>query len=109
MIPLLSDDEKLRDVLLAAKRAHNFGKGNADDQIAHVLPLIQALDNARQNRRDVRRLVHQLLGTVREVPIMPTDPMMGSEPLAYRWVVSKPAEFDKVIMRLRAEFPSAED
>ena len=105
MIPTLGDDEVLRDVLLAAKRAHQRGTGQADEQIKHVAPLIEALDAARRQRRDTRGLVRQLLATVREIPIMPTDPMMGSEPLAYRWVVSKPADFDRVIMRLRAEFP----
>lgn len=105
MIPTLGDDERLRDVLLAAKRAHQRGSGPVDDQILHVAPLIEALDTARRHRRDTRDLIHQLLGTIREIPIMPHDPMMGSEPLAYRWVVSKPAEFDRVIMRLRAEFP----
>lgn len=105
MIPTLGDDEKLRDVLLAAKRAHQRGAGPVDEQILQVAPLIEALDAARRQRRDTRSLVHQLLGTLREIPIMPTDPMMGDEPLAYRWVVAKPAEFDRVIMRMRAEFP----
>lgn len=105
MIPTLGDDEKLRDVLLAAKRAWQRGAGPVDQQILQVAPLIEALDEARRARRDTRDLVHQLLATIREIPIMSTNPMDGSEPLAYRWVVSKPAAFDRVIMRLRAEFP----
>lgn len=105
MIPATSDDQKLLDVVLAAKRAHDRGAGPVDGQIKHVAPLIEALDLARRQRRDTRDLVHQLMGTLREVPIMPQDPMMGSEPLCYRWVVAKPAEFDRVVMRLRAEFP----
>lgn len=107
MIPTLGDDEKLRDVLLAAKRAWQRGAGPVDEQILQVAPLIEALDAARRGRRDTRDLVHQLLATIREVPIYPHDPMMGSEPLAYRWVVAKPAAFDRVIMRLRAEFPTS--
>lgn len=107
MTPQTDDDQQLRDVLLAAKRAYDQGNGTADARLAQVLPLIQALDAARTQRRDYKRLVHQLLATVREIPIMPTDPMMGSEPLIYRWVVAKPADFDRVIMRLRAEFPES--
>lgn len=107
MIPPTTEDQMLLDVALAAKRAWQRGGGQVDEQIKQVEPLINALDVARRQRRDMRDLIHQLLATVREVPIMPTDPMMGSEPLAYRWVVSNPAEFDRVIMRLRAEFPAA--
>jgi hypothetical protein len=105
MIPVETDDDRLANVLLAAKRAHDFGRGNADDRLAHVAPLIEALGQARDQRRNYRRLVHELLATVREIPIMPRDAHMGSEPLVYRWVVAKPADFDKVVMRLRAEFP----
>jgi hypothetical protein len=107
MIPPADDDQKILDVLLAAQRAHQRGAGPVDEQIVHVAPLIQALLLARRQRRDTRDLVHQLLGTLREVPFYPHDPMMGSEPLAYRWVVAKPAEFDRVVMRLRAEFPAS--
>lgn len=105
MIPDDTPDQRLRDVLLAAKRANNFGRGNAEAKLAHVEPLIHALDRALSARRDVGDLVKQLLATVREVPMYPADPMMGSEPLCYRYVVAKPADFDKIIMRLRAEFP----
>jgi hypothetical protein len=105
MIPPIGDDDRLRDVLLAAKRANDFGRGNAEAKLAHVVPLIQALDSALSNRRDVGDLVKQLLATVREIPLYPQDPMMGSEPLCYRYVVAKPGDFDKVVMRLRAEFP----
>ncbi len=104
-IPPAADDDMLRDVALAAKRAWDGGGGTVDDQIKQVEPLIKALDFARRQRRDTRDLVYQLLSTIREGPIMPTDHRMGSEPLAYRWVVAKPLEFDRVIMRLRAEFP----
>src|SRR5690606_1344775 len=75
MIPATSDDQKLLDVVLAAKRAHDRGAGPVDEQIKHVAPLIEALDLARRQRRDTRDLVHQLMGTLREVPIMPQDPM----------------------------------
>lgn len=103
MIPKADDDERLWEVLLAAKRAHN--SGNIDARLAQVEPLIEALQSARRQRQGYKRLVLELLATVREIPIMPHDPMMGSEPLAYRWVVAKPADFDKVVMKLRAEFP----
>ena len=106
MIPKTTEDQQLLDVLLAAQRAHQRGSGSVDEQIVHVAPLIEALSLARRQRRDARDLIHQLLGTIREVPVYGVhDPMSGSEPLAYRWVVAKPAEFDRVVMRLRAEFP----
>lgn len=107
MTPTIGDDQRLRDILLAAKRGRNFGRGNVDEQIKHVEPLIKALEESLRTNRDGRDLVKQLLDTVWERPIMPTDPMMGAEPLCYRWQVLKPAEFDKVIMRLRAKFPEA--
>lgn len=102
MIPTFGDDAKLRDVLLAAKRANDFGHGNADAKLAHFEPLLRALDRAVREQRDLGDLVKQLLATVREVPLYPQDPLLGSEPLCYRYVVAKPGEFDKVIVRLRA-------
>lgn len=105
MIPDDTPEQRLRDVLLAAKRANDFGRGNAEAKLAHVVPLIQALDRALSRHRDVGDLVKQLLATVREVPIYARDPEMGSEPLVYRYVVARPADFDKVIVRLRAAFP----
>ena len=109
MIPADTPEQRLRDVLLAAKRANDFGRGNADAKLAQVVPLIGALDEALRRHRDVADLVKQLLATVREVPIYARDPAMGSEPLVYRYVVVRPADFDKVICRLRAALPEVND
>lgn len=92
--PRIGDDAKLREVLLAAKRAKPV------ERLAQVPALIEALDTALKDRTTCDRLKTALLGTLKQVPIMPQDPTMGSEPVKHRWVVFKPAVFDRLVQEV---------
>lgn len=97
MRPRIGDDAKLREVLLAAKRAKPV------ERLAQVPALIEALDAALKDRNECERLKAALLGTLKRVPIYSHDPAMGSEPLAWRWIVFKPSTFDKLVQEVKGQ------
>lgn len=90
---------RLREVVQQASRADRF------DQLSHVEPLIKALYESLQMHAGDEAEARELMSTLRLVPIYSPDPLLGSEPLATRWVVAKPERFHQEIERLRARFP----
>lgn len=92
-------------MLVAARRANDFGRGTIDDRIVHVLPLIEALSEAVKMHDTCREEAHALMATVRLYPYYSQDPMFGAEPLAHRWVVWRSEAFHRAIERLRERFP----
>ncbi len=105
--PTFADDEKLAAVLLEAKRKNDFGRGSIDDRLAQVVPLIQALHDSLGKRKEVRTKVRNLIDTLKMVPIYASEPTMGSEPIAWRWIVYRYPEFHKCVEDLREYFPEA--
>ncbi len=94
---------RIRSVLVQAKRARMGG--HRHDLLGSVDPLIEALEASIRMHRECPEDIKALLATLRLRPTMPSDPSMGSEPVAHRWIVWKPEVFHRLVEQLRAKYP----
>lgn len=105
MAPKLGDIQELRDVLMAAKRANDFGRGSPDAKLVHIEPLIRALSEAIERDEGAEALYHQLMGTLKLHPVYPQDATQGADAITYRWVVYRQPAFHHCVELLRQRFP----
>ena len=99
MTPTIGEDERLREILLAAKRATPV------DRLSHLAPVMGALQDPLAYNREARMLWHELLATLRQQPYYSQDFSMGAEPIRKQWIVAKPIRFDAVVSKIREMFP----
>lgn len=98
----IGDDERLRQVLIAAKKAPKRS------QLAQLPHLIGALQESMQGNARHKALAHELLATLKQHPTYSHDPAMGSAPIAWRWIVHYPERFHRCVEAIETEFPQAE-